>query len=238
MVSGARDLAYLFVTSGRAGELGLVAKVVVPLTLLVPAVAPYLVPGAEARPSQPAVLVVYELLVLGYVAGVRRVSKMVSLVVLFLGVALALSMLSSVLGTGPPDPMYSVSWTLRLLSIVLALSMLFQLLTVGEVRYLLMRLGLRWLSEVVSVAIAQLPVVLISFSEATVAAVLKLGGRRVSAVVKPLVVDAVVISRQVAEALYLHGLPPAPRPALIRGATDVYLILGALIASSVSALVV
>jgi len=235
-MSRARNLAYLFVASERAENLGLVAKVVTPLALLAPAVAPYLIPGAEARPLQAVLLIAYELLVLGYVTGVRRVFRMLSLVFLFLGVALVLTALSSVLGTGPPDLLYSVSWTLRLASIVLALSLLFQLLTVGEVRYLLMRLGLGWLSEVVSVAIAQLPVVLLSFSEATVAAVLKLGGRRVSAIVKPLVVDAVITSRQVAEALYLHGLPPAPKPALFGGPADAYLILGAVTVSVASTL--
>jgi len=236
-VSRTRDLAYLFIASEKAERLGLISKIVVPLILLVPAVVPYLIPGAEARPMQPLILIAYELLVLGYVTGVGRVFRMLSLVTLFLGVALALSALSLVLGTGPPDPLYSISWTLRLMSIVLALSVLFQVLTVGEVRYLMMGLGLGWLSEVAAVAIAQLPVVLLSFSEAMVAAVLKLGGRRVSALVKPLVVDAVITSRQVAEALYLHGLPPAPRPTLLRGPLDTYLVLGAVVAAVASILV-
>jgi hypothetical protein len=72
---------------------------------------------------------------------------------------------------------------------------------------------------------AQLPATFIAFSESYVATKSKLGGRKIAALIKPLVVDSIVSSRYLAEALYMHGIPPAPKPKLLNMPRDLAMIV-------------
>lgn len=226
-----RDFAYAFVASERASRFGLVARALVPPLLLLSLSLPYVVPGAEMPLAQTLVALAYEASLLTYLAGPRRLLGVLRLVGAFLALGLALNLLSALLGYEPSDAAVLAARTLRMAGIVISLTLLFQLLTVGELRLLLSKLGLgRYYSEMFAVAMAQLPVAFMSFSEAYVVARLKLGGRRVSSLVKPLIVDSILNSRQVAEALYIHGIPPAPRPRLVSG-RDPLIVVPALLVS-------
>ncbi len=210
-----RDFAYAFLASERVGEFGLVTRVLTPLLLLSSLSLPYVVPGSRIPLVQTAAALAYEAVLVTYLAGSRRLLGVLRLVGLFLVLGFALNLLSALLGFEPSDAAVLVTRTLRMASIVIALTLVFQLLTVGEMRLLLRGLGLERYSEMFAVAMSQLPTTLVSFSEAYVVAKLKLGRRRIAALVKPLVVDSVLNSRQVAEALYIHGIPPAPKPKLV-----------------------
>ncbi len=210
-----RDFAYAFLVSEKAGRFGLVARLLAPLLVLLSLTLPYVIPGTRTPLSQTVSALVYEALLATYLIGSRRLLGVFRLVGFFLVLGFALNLFSAFLGFEPSDAAVLALGTLRMAGIVIALTLFFQLLTIGELRFLLRRLGLGRYSELLSVAMAQLPTTFTSFSEAYVVAKLKLGGRRVASLVKPLVVDSILNSRQIAEALYIHGIPPAPRPRLV-----------------------
>lgn len=215
-MSQVRDFAYVFVVSDKSEGFGLIARLFVPMILVASLTLPYVVPGMEISVAHTVSALAYESAVSLYIAGRRRLLGMFRLIGFFLAVGFALNVASWLLGSEPTEPATMAFRTLHVAAIVVALTLLFQLLSVGEIRYLLLRAGLRRYSETLAVAMALLPTNFITFSEAYIVAKLKLGKRNMASLIKPLVIDSIINSRHVAEALYIHGLPPAPRPRLFR----------------------
>ncbi len=222
-----RDFAYVFVTSEKASNFGFAAKIVGPGMLALSLSLPYIVPGIQLSSTQTVAAVLYGLAFLSYLASPRRVFNMVKLLTLFVVLGLLLDMFSIILGSEPSDPLRVSLRAMRMFAIVLSLTMIFQLLSITEIRYILSLLGLRRYSELFSTAMAQLPTTFMAFSESYIAAKSKLGGRRVAALIKPLVVDSIISSRYLAEALYMHGIPPAPKPRLFNMLKDLAILVPA-----------
>ncbi|MEM2006926.1 MAG: hypothetical protein QW154_04760 [Sulfolobales archaeon] len=219
-----RDFAYAFTVSEKAEELGLAAKVLVPALFVLSLSLPYVAPWFEISAVQTLLALAYEIAVVAYLAGYRRLLGMFRLVGVIIALGFALNLISLLLGSDPANPVTMAFRALRVATIVLALILFFQLLTVGEIRYLLLKMGLKRYSEMFAVAMALLPTTFISFSEAYVVAKLKLGKKNVSSLIKPLIVDSIINSRHMAEALYMHGLPPSPRPRLVSRKDPVVLV--------------
>jgi len=225
MMSYIRDFAYIFVTSKKANNFGFLTKIISSGWLILSLSLPYIVPGVRLSPAQTVAAVLYGLTLLSYLAGPRRVFGMAKLLALFVVLGLFLDIISVALGSEPSNPLEVSLRAMRVFAIVVSLSTAFQLFTITEMRYLLTILGLRSYSELFSAAMAQLPATFIAFSESYVATKSKLGGRKIAALIKPLVVDSIVSSRYLAEALYMHGIPPAPKPKLLNMPRDLAMIV-------------
>ncbi|MCS7099514.1 MAG: hypothetical protein RMH84_00225 [Sulfolobales archaeon] len=230
-MSALRDFAYVFLVSEKARRFGLLGKVSVPLVLTLSLSLPYILPGIRVSPVQTVAALAYEIAIAAFLAGFRRLLDMLKLVGAFILLGYALNLLSVLVGSEPSDPVGVALRTLRIAAIVIALTLLFQMLSISEVKYILMKLGLRHYSEVLAVAMAQLPLAFISFSEAYVVAKLKLGGKNVASLIKPLVVDSILNSRYVAEALYMHGVPPTAKPRALSPLDLVLLVPAAAISA-------
>ena len=227
------SLAYLFVASKKATEYGFIARVLAPLIVFVGLTIPYLLPTTRLASLQLILCLLYELILVGYLRGYKKALKGLVLVLVFILLGLLVQILSRTLGFSAADPRVVVMGTVRLVALLLALSLLFQMLTISELRYLLEKLGFKGSAEVLALAFSQIPILLITFSEALTAVKLKLGKQRPIAAVKPLVVEAILVSNALAEALYIHGIPSPLRPVLYKGARDVILVLGSLLVSIV-----
>ncbi|MCX8185130.1 MAG: hypothetical protein RMI56_03600 [Sulfolobales archaeon] len=223
-MSTLRDFAYVFIVSDKAESFGLLTKVLIPVLLTLSLSLPYIFPGVKISAVQTLVALLYEVAIAVYLAGFRRFVGMLRFIGLFILLGFTLNIVSVFMGAEPFDPIYIALATLRVVAVVLAITLLFQMLSISEIRYLLLKLKLKYYSEVFAVAMAQLPSTFISFSEAYIAAKLKLGGRSIASLIKPLVVESILNSRYVAEALYMHGLPPVARPRLLSPLDPVLLV--------------
>lgn len=213
-MSQLRDFAYVFLVSEKAEEFGLAVRIMVPVVLILSLSLPYAAPWIQISETQTIAVLIYEVAIATYFAGYRRLLGMLRLVGVFLVLGFALNLVSLFLGSEPSEPVTLVFKALRMAAIVIALTLLFQLLSPGEIRYLLLKMGLRRYSEIFAVAMALLPTTFITFSEAYVVAKLKLGKKNIASLIKPLIIDSIINSRHVAEALYMHGISPAPKPSL------------------------
>lgn len=224
-----REFAYVFTVSEKARKFGLLVRVFVPAVLILSLSLPYVAPWIQISPVQTLAAVVYEVMIAAYLAGVKRLINMLKLVGVFLLLGFFLNTVSLILGYEPSDLLTIALRSLRIVAIVIAITLLFQLLSIGEIRYLLAKIGLKRYSEMLAVAMAQLPVTFMTFSEAYVVAKLKLGEKNLASLIKPLVVDSILNSRHLAEALYIHGIPPTPRPKLISPKDPLILVPAAFI---------
>lgn len=228
-----RSLAYLFVASKKTTEYGFMARVLTPITIFVGLTVPYLLPTTKLASLQLTLSLSYELTLVGHLRGYKKALKGLILVLVFILLGLFVQILSHTLGLSAADPKVVVMGTVRLVALLLALSLLFQMLTISELRYLLEKLGFKGSAEVLALAFSQIPILMITFSEALTAVKLKLGKQRPIATVKPLVVEAILVSNTLAEALYIHGIPSPPRPVSYKGPRDIILVLGSVLASIV-----
>ncbi|MEM0197135.1 MAG: hypothetical protein QXK66_05820 [Sulfolobales archaeon] len=225
-----RDFAYAFVVSKKAKEFGLLAKVLTPVLLISFLSLPYVAPGLEISTVQTLLALTYETVVAIYLAGSRKLVGILKLVGMIIALGFALNLVSILLGSDPAEPVTMGLRALRVATIVLALTLLFQLLTVGEIKYLLLKMGLKRYSEVFAVSMALLPITFINFSEAYVVARLKLGKKNIASLIKPLMIDSIINSRHMAEALYIHGIPPPLRPKLVTS-KDLAILVPAILVS-------
>uniref|UniRef100_A0A7J3ZJV6 Energy-coupling factor transporter transmembrane protein EcfT n=1 Tax=Fervidicoccus fontis TaxID=683846 RepID=A0A7J3ZJV6_9CREN len=227
-----RELARAFVYGGRPSRLGLATRLLLPLLLVACLVAVEPSPKGAKPLALLASILAVELLIARSAGGIKRVVTSLKLVLLFIAIGLAIMMLARALGLPAGSPLAALVGSIRVAALVIALSLVFQWVSLRELRWILEGLGLRRASLNLSVVLVQLPLTISVFSEVITTVRLKLGRRYLSSFVKPLLYHAVVNSRAFVESFYLYGLPAAKgKPelsaadALIIGASTIGFLL-------------
>ena len=200
-----RDLAYIFLYNEKSKAYSTVGKAVFTLSLISLTYFSTSL-GGVLRYTYPIVIACVELGIASYLKGVSRALKAVSTVAFFIALGSTIFAINRFLGY--PSPQYSeiVVGAVRIFSFFLAFSLFFQLISLGEWRGVMTRLGFRNQALIISMINILLPLTLMHFSEALVTVKLKYGGRRLTSLVTPLAFLAVMNSRNIVEAYSLY--PP------------------------------
>jgi len=215
-----RLFAYLFVRARTVKLFGFASRLLTPAVLLL-----YASIGFAGRGGlfSSLVLLALQITLAAALLGPRRAASMLSFLGFIALLGVAFTFLGIVLGYPAPEPVAVVTSTVRIVVALGSVSMFFQLVSTGELYYMLRRMGLRDTATIIALAFAYLPNTLAMFSEASAAALLKYGRRGLLSAVKSLIVDAAISSFAVAEAVYLYGVPEK-KPILYRGLHDAVLI--------------
>lgn len=159
----------------------------------------------------------------------RRLKAVARFVLIFAGLGTLLVALSRLIGY-QIGLRQAFGGALELAAAFASASMLARWVRVGELSWALSRLGATTLASLVAVGLSQLAQSLQAYSEAYVAVSLKSGRRKLSSLVKPLLFHTLIVGRELAESLYLYGVPERRRPKTSLSLGEV-LLLSAILAS-------
>ncbi len=227
-----RNFAYLFISSERAGDYGLITRVVIPLMLLASLSITYVIPGKTSLGFHIILILIYESILILRLTDIKMFLSSITLILLVIFLGFAIYVISPYMGSILSlNPLSIAIYGARMAGIIIAISLFFHLITFRELTYIAEALGLSKLSLIMTVALSQLPLTMIQFSEAIVSARLKYGRKGLILAIKSIIVDAILSSRSIAEVLYLYGLPKARRPMKINIWRDLPLLISSTIIS-------
>lgn len=138
---------------------------------------------------------------------------------IFIAIGFAMHLLTRALGFPTPSIPSLVLSSFKLALVFLSITLFFQWVNLREIKYILARVGLGRTASYLSIAFAIMPMLFNLYSESYTAALLKFGRRKVYKAVKPLVIQAAVLARDIAQAIYLYGIPtplrvPVEKPSI------------------------
>ncbi|MEM1526301.1 MAG: hypothetical protein QW775_07615 [Ignisphaera sp.] len=225
-MSLARYFAYLFISSKKVTSFGLLPRIIMCTSIVVTSLAMFILGiPLQILGIYTTIILALEFLVLWIGGGLRRVLSGFMLVLLFTIFGFVITLTSMLMRFTPPAVEYMVSSMFRMVALVLSFATMLQFLTVEEIRWMLVKIGLEEASVILALTFSQLPLTLMYFSEALTTIKLKLGKKKIYKVVKPLIVYSVINSLNVAEALYIHGVYPPRTPKIFNGLKDLLLIV-------------
>lgn len=220
-----RNFSYLFVSSRRITKYGFLSRLITCISMMIASIMLFVL---RLHLQTLCILTVFvlaiEFLILWIGGGLKRVLSGFALVMLFAVFGFLITITSMFTGFTPPSVEYTVSSMLRMVALVLSFATMLQFLTTEEIRWILIKVGLKDISTILGLTFSQLPLTLMHFSEALTTIKLKFGGNKIYKVVKPLVVYSIINSLNIAEALYIHGIYPPRTPKMLCGLKDLLLI--------------
>ncbi|MEM1619868.1 MAG: hypothetical protein QXU97_00660 [Fervidicoccaceae archaeon] len=206
----ARDLSYAFAGSPRTSRLSLSFRLGAPSLLLASVIASWVEPSPGPNAALGLTALGWALGLSLAFEGLERTGPALRFAALFASLGLALTLLGGLAG-------YSVrlegalGGALELSAAFASSSLLARWIRARDIAWISRRLGAGASASLALLGLSQLPRSLAAYSEALAAISLKLGRRRASSAVKPVVFHAVIAGRELAESIYLHGTPsPAP----------------------------
>ncbi|MCS7112162.1 MAG: hypothetical protein RMI45_01320 [Ignisphaera sp.] len=203
-------MAYTFIYTSST-RLSIITRLVVPITILL-----YLLIGPFLKlrilPSLlhilPALTMVLAIL---YLCGsFRRVLGGLQFVAIFSAAGLAINAFAKIFNLWIVDIVSVAVSSLRGALMFVTIALVFQWIKIGEVRWLLERIGLGRLGAAIAIAFSQLPCIIVMYSESLVTVRLKHGSRYLYKAVLPLILYSANHAREIAEAMYIHGIPGYP----------------------------
>jgi hypothetical protein len=201
-----REFSQLFIYSKKLEGFSTLSRLCFSTLLVVSSILAGRAGGDVGVALSSTTVLVVGLGVLSYFRGVRSVLRALTLVALFISIAMAIQWAGCLLGWLRPSPMSVIAGTLWALTLFIAFSSYFQLLSLREWRSILNKLGFKTASLLLSLVVLQMPTTLIYTSEAFTTIKLKYGGRRLYKVVLPLVILSLFTARSYAEAIALYGV--------------------------------
>lgn len=206
-------------------RLSLVTKLYIPIAFMM-----FLILGINSKNTllaavQLAAILALELAILTYIGSLRRIAAAIALITIFIGVGLAVRVISMILGYEPVALEDMAVSTLRVVEFFLAVAIAFQWIRVSEYGWIFRRMGLKNVATLFVITLTQLSPILIAYSEALTTIRLKYGGRVLRKTVKPLVIYSFNYGRDVAEAVYMYGIPE-PNIEMMIGRNDMVMMLG------------
>ncbi len=226
-----RDLAYLLVYSEKTQKFGLISRLIIPVVVLYSIFYARLYSSTLLEEAVELILVlIYELLLASWIRGLRGVLSGLKLYLIFTAISSLVFLISSLPGVLILDPTTIPVLALRLVAFFTALTLFFQLISLGEWRAIFEKIGLRTLSELYPLTLLQLPLTLYYLSESATAVKLKFKGRRLHRVVVPLILLVAYTSRNILESHVIYGFSSSVKIRLI-GERDViiYIVLTVLV---------
>ncbi len=228
-----RNFAYLFISSEEKTKgYGIVTRMTIPLLLLFSLSITYIVPGKAPLGLHILFILIYELLLIWKFTKIKTFISSLTLVLIIIAIGFIINILSHYIGNPIDiDPISLIVYSARMAGIVIALSMVFQLISLRELIYIVEMLRLSKLSSIIAIVFSQIPLTAIQFSEAIITARLKYGRKYLFLAIKPLIIESILNSRSIAESLYLYGLPKIQKPMLFNPRRDLPLLILSLLVS-------
>lgn len=220
-----RDLAYMFLQSRRDPGFSTLGKATYSVGLILLLVASRTIGNQLLYYIYPAIVLLVELLFLSRLRGHRVVLNGLKLVALFTVIGVALTMFFPLPGGTRLQPGEAVAGAVRVVAFFLAFTQLFQLITVEEWRGILARIGLRDQAMAFTLALSQLPLTILYFSEALTTVSLKHRGVRKGSILTPLIYHAALSTRSRLEALLQYPVKPVHAELTVVRPRDAYLYL-------------
>ncbi|MEM4612999.1 MAG: hypothetical protein QXJ56_03465 [Ignisphaera sp.] len=201
-----RQLAYLFTYRVDTG-LSLTTKLYIPATImlfLILAINPNHILLASI---QLVAILAIELSILLYIGSLKNVASAIVFIAIFIVLGLITRTLSIILGYEPANLEDMVVSTIRVVEFFLAITIAFQWIKISEYSWFLKKMGLTNIATLVTITLTQLSPILVAYSEALTTIRLKYGGKVLQKAVKPLIIYSINYGRDVAEAVYMYGIP-------------------------------
>ncbi|MEM0338885.1 MAG: hypothetical protein QW320_09060 [Ignisphaera sp.] len=151
-----------------------------------------------------------------WVGGFKRVLNALKLPLIFILIGFATMLFSVAMGYAAPSPQAVILSTAKLTALFLIIALGFQWISLRELRWVLSKAGLGSIASLTTVVLTLIPAVLNLYSEAYTATLLKYGRRYAYKSLKPLITHSILLSRDVAQAVYWYGLPQTPRTKVDR----------------------
>lgn len=207
-----RDFAYLLAYSEKAREYGLVARLTLPLVAL--GLVFYVRTASRSLLGEVSGLLAvftYELVFMSRIRGLKSSLSGLRLYVLFTALSSLVFVASSLLGMLAPDPTIIPVAALRLVVLFTALTLLLQVVSLREWTSILRKLGLKFVADLYTLVLLQLPVVVYYLSESAVTVKLKYKGRKLHKIAIPLILLTTYTSRSALESYLIYGEPPTEK---------------------------
>jgi len=211
-----RDLTYLLVYSEKIQRFGLITRLIIPIVVLYLIFHTRLYSSTLLEEIVGLILIlIYEMLIASWIRGFKGVISGLKLYLIFTAISSVVFLVSSLFGMLAPDPTTIPVAALRLVVFFIALTLLFQLISLDEWRTIFEKLGLKTPSELYPLILLQLPLTLYYLSESATAVKLKYKGRRLHRVVVPLILLTAHTSRSILESYVIYGFSSRVKIKLI-----------------------
>lgn len=211
-----RDLTYLLVYSEKIQRFGLITRLIIPIVVLYLIFHTRLYSSTLLEETVGLILIlIYEMLIASWIRGFKGVISGLKLYLIFTAISSVVFLVSSLFGMLAPDPTTIPVAALRLVVFFIALTLLFQLISLDEWRTIFEKLGLKTPSELYPLILLQLPLTLYYLSESATAVKLKYKGRRLHRVVVPLILLTAHTSRSILESYVIYGFSSRVKIKLI-----------------------
>jgi hypothetical protein len=217
-----RNLAYIF-TYKVNSNISIATRLYIPLILMIFLIFAIDINYIQVAVIQVTAIFIIEFVIFMYIGGLKRIASALILIFIFIAMGLAIRFISIILGYEPTRLEEMAISTLRVIEFFFAITIAMQWIRISEYRWLFKKLRLESIAILFTVTLTQLSSILIAYSEALTTIRLKYGGRGLQKIVKPLVIYSISYGRDVAEAIYMYGVPE-PKVNISIGKTDILLI--------------
>uniref|UniRef100_A0A7C5XMG5 Cobalt transport protein n=1 Tax=Ignisphaera aggregans TaxID=334771 RepID=A0A7C5XMG5_9CREN len=218
-----RNLAYIFAYKVNS-NISLVTRLYIPLILMIFLIFAINIDYILMAAIQVIAVFILEFIIFMYIGGFKRIASAVILISIFIAMGLAIRFISIMLGYEPTKLEEMAISTSRVIEFFFAITIAMQWIRVSEYRWLFKKLRLEDIAILFTVTLTQLSSILVAYSEALTTIRLKYGGRGLQKIVKPLVIYSISYGRDVAEAIYMYGVPE-PKVDISIGKIDILLIV-------------
>jgi hypothetical protein len=202
-----RDVAYSFIYNSST-SLSIATRISIPIAIVL-----YLLinPFLKLKPLANLIYIIPALLMaltIIYISGsFKRILGGLQFVVLFIVIGLIINLLAGIFGLWNTNLVDVAIASMRGAIMFMAITLIFQWVKIEEVQWLLEKIGLGKLGVSIAIAFSQLPHIIVMYLEALVTVKLKYGSRYLYKVLLPLTLYTINHAREVAEAIYIHGMP-------------------------------
>lgn len=217
-----RNLAYIF-TYKVNPNISIATRLYIPLILMIFLIFAIDINYIQVAVMQVTAIFIIEFVIFMYIGGLKRIASALILIFIFIAMGLAIRFISIILGYEPTRLEEMAISTSRVIEFFFAITIAMQWIRISEYRWLFKKLRLESIAILFTVTLTQLSSILIAYSEALTTIRLKYGGRGLQKIVKPLVIYSISYGRDVAEAIYMYGVPE-PKVNISIGKTDILLI--------------
>uniref|UniRef100_A0A7C5UTR2 Energy-coupling factor transporter transmembrane protein EcfT n=1 Tax=Ignisphaera aggregans TaxID=334771 RepID=A0A7C5UTR2_9CREN len=201
-----RDIAYSFIYNSST-NLSVVTRISIPVSIvLYLLVNPFLKlkPLANLIYITPALLMALTVICIS--GSFKRILGGLQFVMLFMVIGLMINLLAGIFGFWTTNLVDVAIASMRGAVMFMTITLIFQWVKIEEIQWLLEKIGLGRLGVSIAVAFSQLPHIIVMYLEALVTVKLKYGSRYLYKVLLPLTLYTINHAREVAEAIYIHGM--------------------------------
>lgn len=202
-----RDFSYMFTCARKLEDFSTLSRILTALTAIVSVfLSRSLSENTVVEATRLMLVLVLELTIASHFRGIRTLLASLKLAIFFIAIGALVYYLSYAVGWAFPEPASIFLGAITLVELLLAFSLLFQLLSLREWRRILSLFGFRKHAVLFSLVVSQIPVTIYYTSEAFTTIRLKYGGKRLYRMIVPLVLLSLHNARSILESHLLYGV--------------------------------